>query len=177
MDNQSFGKLAILRVNTPGGTPTITNLSLTVPSTAYPVQIDHPNSTGVKLDPLDDRLFAATLRNGHLWTAHNIGVTSSGVASGTADRTASRWYDITNLTSTPTLNQSGTVYDNNAAASAARSYWIPSIAVNGQGAAAMGFSTGGAAFNPDAATTGRACHGPARHHGDADHLHQRLGRV
>ena len=39
--------------------------------------------------------------NTFLWTCHNIGVTSSGVASGNPDRDAVRWYKVGSLSTTP----------------------------------------------------------------------------
>src|SRR5262249_27152559 len=71
---------------------------------------------------------------------------------------SSRWYDITNLDTTPILNQSGTVFDG--ASSNPLSYWIPTIAASGQGHAALGFSVAGNNARPDAATTGRLAGDP-----------------
>ncbi|MFA7361610.1 MAG: T9SS type A sorting domain-containing protein [Candidatus Kapaibacterium sp.] len=157
VDNVAFGKLTIRRVSNPGGTPTISsNIDLTVPTTSYPVTVPHSGNTGGTngyLDALDDRLFAAYIRNGRLWTAHNINVNASGVATGSRSRDAIRWYEINNLSTTPSLVQSGTVYD--AAASNPRYYWIPTISVSGQGHAAVGFSTAGANNRIDAGITGR----------------------
>ena len=80
VSNAFFGELVLRRVATPGGTPSISsNILITVPSTAFPLAAPQTGSTKT-LDALDDRLFAATFRNGSLWTAHNIGVNSSGVA-------------------------------------------------------------------------------------------------
>jgi len=157
VDNVSYGKLLIRRVSAPGGTPTIsTNISLTVPTTLYPLTVPHLGNTGGSngyLDALDDRLFAAHIRNGRLWTAHNIQVNSSGVASNTGGRNGSRWYEIQSLTTTPSLVQSGTVFDS--AASNPKNYWIPSVMVSGQGHVAMGFSTAGATNRANAGTVGR----------------------
>lgn len=157
VDNASFGKLIVRRVSSPGGTPTVSsNISLTVPTTTYPITVPHLGNTGGsngKLDAVDDRLFAAHIRNGRLWTAHNIQVNSSGVASGSGGRNGSRWYEIQNLTTTPSLVQSGTVFDS--AASNPKNYWIPSIMVSGQGHVAMGFSTAGNTNRANAGTAGR----------------------
>src|SRR5262249_15152726 len=61
------------------------------------------------LDDLDDRLFSAVIRGGHLWTAHNVAVNSTGNSnSGPLTRDAVRWYDV-NVPGL-TLNQSGTVF-------------------------------------------------------------------
>lgn len=153
----AYGRLIVRRVSNPGGTPTISaNISLTVPSTASPITVPHLGNTGGasgNLDPVDDRLFAAHIRNGRLWTAHNIQVNSSGIASTTGGRNGTRWYEIQNLIGTPSVVQSGTLFDS--AASNPKSYWIPSIMVSGQGHAALGFSTAGAANRANAGTVGR----------------------
>lgn len=155
--NAATGRLVVRRISNPGGTPTISaNILLTVSSTASPITVPHPGNTGGtngNLDALDTRLFAAHIRNGRLWTAHNIQVDASGTASGSGGRNGSRWYELQNLTGTPAVVQSGTVFD--PAASNPKSYWIPSIMVSGQGHAAMGFSTAGASNNINAGTVGR----------------------
>ncbi len=157
----SFGELILLRVDNPGTTPSLSgNIGITVNTTSYPLTVPHLGNTGGTngyLDALDDRLFAAHLRNGSLWTAHNIAVNSSGLVpqncKTACDRDGSRWYEITDLSTTPTVRQSGTVYD--PAASNPRFYWILSVMVSGQGHAAIGFSTAGATHYADAATVGR----------------------
>jgi len=146
VDNITFGKLAIRRISNPGGTPSISaNLNLTVPATGSPISQAHKGNTVNKnLDALDDRLFGAAIRKNKLtgvaslFTAHNIQVNSSGVASSSGGRNGSRWYEIGNLTSTPVLVQSGTLFDS--AASSPRGFWIPSVAVTGQGHMALGCS-------------------------------------
>ncbi|HRH67858.1 MAG TPA: hypothetical protein PLU53_16300, partial [Bacteroidia bacterium] len=113
-----------------------------------------------RLDGLDDRLFAAHVMKNKitgvttLVTSHTTRVNSSGVASGTMDRNASRWYEIGNLTTaTPVLIQSGTLYDN--AASNPRGFWNSSTAVSGQGHMVLGCSTAGPAARADVAIAGR----------------------
>ena len=157
VSNAAFGRLVVRRVSDPGGTPTISgNILLTVPSTYFPQKVPHMGNTGGtngRLDGLDDRLFAAGMRNGRLWTAHNILVTNAGVGSNTGTRNGSRWYEIQNLNSTPLLVQSGTMFD--AAATNPLNYWIPSINVSGQGHAVLGFSVAGAAAPINAGAVGR----------------------
>ncbi|HTK80986.1 MAG TPA: Ig domain-containing protein, partial [Bacteroidota bacterium] len=136
VDNANFSLLQIRRVSTPGGTPSLSgNLSVTVPTTAFPRTVPALGSTR-PLDGIDDRLFNATIKNGTLWTVHNINVTNAGVATGTAGttgRNAARWYELENLTTTPSLRQSGTLFDNATVTSGtARQTWMPSIAVSGQ---------------------------------------------
>ncbi len=163
VDNATFSTLMIRRVTNPGSlgpSPTISaNLSLTVPTTTSSIAIEHMGNTGGaagRLDALDDRLYAAVLRNGRLWTTHNIRVNAAGVGNTAAQsRSAIRWYELQNLATTPTIFQSGTVYDTAATLAASRQYWIPSITVSGQGHAAIGASTAGTPFRADAFTTGR----------------------
>ncbi len=143
-DNATFSTLMFRRVSNPGSaTPTISaNISLTVPTTTFPNPAQHLGNTGGnngRLDTLDDRLFQAMIRNGRLWTAHNIRVSSAGVGNtGAEARNGSRWYEIQNLTTTPTVVQSGTVFDSAATLVASRHYTIPSVVVTGQGHAVLG---------------------------------------
>ncbi len=146
VDFINYGQLDIRRISTPGATPTISsNIVLTVPATIAPVLQQHEGeaSDTSRLDALDDRLFAAQLKKNKLtgvatlWTAQNIAVNASGVATA-GGRNGSRWYQIGSMTTTPTLIQSGTLYD--PGASNIRGYWIPTIAMSGQGHAAMGTS-------------------------------------
>lgn len=160
VSNAAFSKLMIRRISDPGGTPTISaDIPLTVPTTTFPTTVPHLGNTGGtngNLDAVDDRLYAAHMRNGRLWTAHNIRVSSAGVAStASGARNAARWYEIQNLDTSPALVQSGTVFDNAATVGAAKWYWIPTIVVSGQGHAALGCSVAGAASNINAATIGR----------------------
>lgn len=152
VDASVYGQIDLLSVSSPGSTsPTLSSAQLvTIPDTQAPKDVPYLGNGGKPaLDSLDDRLYAAQIRNGHLWTAHNVGVTSAGTSpssSALVNRTATRWYDID--LSGPTLANSGTIYDPSAANP--RSYWIPSVAVNGQGTMAIGGSTAGAAARPDA---------------------------
>jgi uncharacterized repeat protein (TIGR01451 family) len=149
VDNATFSTMMFRRVSSPGSaTPTISaNISVAVATTTFPNRVEHLGNTGGAnggLDSLDDRIYAASIRNGRLWAAHNFRVSSAGVANTAAQsRNATRWYEFQNLTTTPTVVQSGTVFDNAATRAAARQYWIPSIVVTGQGHAVVGFSMAG----------------------------------
>mgnify|MGYP000914055839 CR=1 FL=1 len=159
-DNASLGRLAVRRVNNPGGTPTLSpNIFVNVLSTSVPLKIRHAgNNNGANgyLDSIDDRLFAAHLRNGRLWTAHNIAVTNTGTADGNRTRTAARWYELGDLSTTPRLIQAGTLFAANTTNTFNdRNYFIPSIMVTGQGHVALGASTAGANEAANAATAGR----------------------
>src|SRR6185369_16463323 len=73
-----------------------------------------------------------------------INVTSAGVATsttGVTGRNGARFYEITNLATTPTLRQSGTLFDSTTVTTGtARHHWIPSIAASGQNHVAIGVS-------------------------------------
>jgi hypothetical protein len=165
VDNATFSNLVFRRVSTPGGTPTISaNIVLAVPTTSSSIPIEHLGNTGGtngRIDTLDDRLYAAHIRNGRLWTSHNIRVSAAGVANtGGASREAVRWYELNGIRSTdnggvPVIVQAGTIFDTAATQAAANAYSIPSVMVSGQGHAAFGFSRAGPAFRIDAATNGR----------------------
>lgn len=166
VSNAAFGRLNFRRITNPDTTPTISaDILLTVASTSFPITVDHLGDTGGtagNLDALDDRLFAAHIRNGRLWTSHNIAVLPTGVSSGTnaQRRNAVRWYELNGIRSvdnggTPVVVQSGTIFDTAATVAAARQFWIPSVTVSGQGHAAFGYSTAGTPFRADAATNGR----------------------
>ncbi len=148
-DTVAASLIQFRRVSNPGSlTPTVSaNIPVTVPATTSPNRVPHLGNTGGnagQLDSLDDRFFQAMIRNGRLWSAHNFRVSSAGVASTAAqNRNATRWYEFQNLTTTPTLVQSGTVFDNAATTAAARQYWIPSVVVTGQGHSVIGMSMAG----------------------------------
>jgi hypothetical protein len=163
-DGQFLSQLAVRRVINPGASPSISGtIIMSVPTTELPIPQVAQGSTA-PLDSLDTRLFEATITKNRLtgisslWTAHNIGVDGTGVASSTADRNASRWYQIDNLTSAPTLTQSGTIFD--PAVSGANGFWIPSVGANGQGHAAIGQSFAGPAAAPGLAMFSRVSNDP-----------------
>jgi uncharacterized repeat protein (TIGR01451 family) len=148
IDGALFGKLDVLRVGTPGGTPTLSaSLPINVPATDSPLS---PTVLGSSkpLDATDDRLGSASLVGGKLYTAQNIGVDSTGAATGSSSRDAVRWYELANLASTPTLSRSGTIFDSSGNAA---SDWMPSLAVNGQGHAVIGMSTASSTTHPNGA--------------------------
>lgn len=159
-DNAAFSTLQIRRITNPGGTPSISgNITLTVPTTYYPIFSQVARGTAKTLDAIDERLYAAMIRRNtatgvsSLWTAHNVRVNASGVSSSGGDRNAMRWYQIDALTTTPTLTQSGTLFDS--AASNPKGYWMGSVAANGQGHMALIASHAGAADFAGVSAAGR----------------------
>jgi len=154
VDNAMKGRLVMRRVTDPGGAPSISgNLNITVPATENPMGGVVAQGATTPLDDVDDRLYQARIHNGSLWTAHNIEVNSGGVASASGGRDGSRWYEIINVTGTPTLRQAGTLYDSSA--SNPSSYWIPTCAVSGQGHMSLGCSVAGVNQHAEIAVAGR----------------------
>ncbi len=154
VDYNCCSVLTIRRVTYSSITPTISaNIFVSVPTTRFPINVPALGST-TPLDALDDRLFAAAIHKNKitavnsLWTAHNIEVDSTGAACddgysipcANGGRDGARWYELRNMTTmTPTLQQSGTLFD--PATSTPRFFWIPSVTMSGQGHMALGSST------------------------------------
>ena len=110
-------QLRLRRISDPGGTPALSGaLNVTVPAVAAPIALEHlgnahPGGTyNGKIDASDTRFMPVIKRDGVLWAAQGSAVNNTGVASA-GDRDAVRWYQIDNLDTTPTLVQSGTIFD------------------------------------------------------------------
>ncbi len=155
----AFAQLFLRRVTYDlSGIPSISgDISISgVGNTSYPIPVPHQGGTTGDLDALDDRLTSSQIRNGSLWTSHNIGVDSSGAVPTdplNIDRNGIRWYEITDLAGSPGVAQSGTIYDSTA--TNPKFYWIPSIMVSGQGHAVVGFNSAGANDYINAGVAGR----------------------
>lgn len=162
--NKSF--FAGINMNQNGlalATITYTNDGANLGYTELPVeQFNFPRDvvalgSPMPIDPLDTRLFAAAIHKNKLtgksslWTAHAIGVNQMGeyvpdsVFVNQA-RTASRWYEVSNVYSKPDVHQYGTLFDpSTKTGRRANVYFNPSIMANGQGYALLGGTT--AAYN------------------------------
>jgi hypothetical protein len=161
--------LSIYRVNNPGGTPTLSaRIDVSIPDAQLPGTVPHPGSAAVgatvgELRGLDRRLYSAQIRKGRLWTALHTRVDATGATTLSDNlsggRIASRWYELQNLASTPSVAQSGTVFDN--ATTNPKSYFLPAIVVSGQGHAYMSVNSAGTANYIDAAVTQRFAGDPA----------------
>lgn len=159
VSNTAFGQLRLKRVANPDTAPSLSaDVVIPVPATTFPANVPHLGSAA-PLDGLDDRLLQAVVRNGHLWTTHQIEVDATGAANAAGGRNGIRWYEIQNLASAPTVLQSGTVFDT--AASNPLSYWMGAIMPNGQGHVALGMSQAGAAARVNTAFTGRLASDPS----------------
>lgn len=146
MDNFFYTSLITMRriTYTLGITPTISgNIFVSIPSTALPILVPAKGST-TPIDSVSNDLFNAQIHKNQLtgasslWTAHNIEVNTSGDSVSGGGRDGSRWYEITDLTTTPSVNQFGTLFD--PTVTNPRSYWVPTVALSGQGHMAMGAS-------------------------------------
>ena len=162
-DNQVLNKIDVRRITDPGGTPSISgNLGVTVPTTATPLSVPAQGTTG-GIDAIDDRLFEAMIGTApdgsvSLWTAHNIRMDAAGSGSGSGNRDGARWYEIGSLDTSPSLDQSGSVFDT--APTNPTFYWMPSIAMNGQGNASINMSRAGSGQFAQVASSGRLASDP-----------------
>jgi len=145
VDTQRLGQLDVIKVINPGGSPQLSALHrVIVAPTALPINVAHLgnlNSSAGELNTLDDRLGAAQMRAGRLWTVHHIGSNAQGIAAASASRNALRWYALDGLDGVPQVQQMGTIVDSG---QGALSYWNSSVRVSGQGHALFGFSSAGA---------------------------------
>lgn len=158
-DWAAFGSIILKRISNPGGVPSLSsNILLTVPTTTEPIAQPAMGTPG-NINTLDDRLYAAMMMknkitgNVSLWTAHNIEANTAGVGVGGGGRNASRWYEIGTLSTTPTLIQSGTVFDGSVTNPVG--YYFTTIATNGQGHTLLGSSASAANRRIQAAYTSR----------------------
>ncbi|MDX2042925.1 MAG: proprotein convertase P-domain-containing protein [Acidobacteriota bacterium] len=148
-DANSLGRLVLRRVTNPGGVPVMSaNIYLNVLATSQPITVRHRgNINGVngRLDAIDDRLTMAQFRQGSIWTTHNISVNNEGTVDAPRTRNGIRWYEITDVnTNSPTLKQAGTLFTPTASnAEDERNYFMPSLAISGQGHVLLGGNTAG----------------------------------
>ncbi len=136
-----FNRLVMKRITYSGASPVLSaDINVVIPANLDAIGQAAQGSSGT-LDAVGGRYYAAMVMANKitgattLWLAETIGVNASGVSAATITRNASRWLEIQNLTTTPVLNQAGTLFNN--AAANPRGFWVPSIAMNGQGHAVM----------------------------------------
>jgi hypothetical protein len=167
VNTANFSQLDYIVVNDPGGSPSIIQNQLSVPTTSFPLNVTAQGGTG-DLDGGDDRLLNAVLTTNKLtgaksiWASHNIKVRSTGVAGSIGDRTAVRWYKLTPSGNTLTLGQAGTLFDPSASA---LSYWMGSIGASGQDHAVVGATVAGLTKYANSAVAGRYSSTPSTNGG------------
>ncbi len=167
VDVANLGQLQLRRVTDPGGTPSLSgNIPLTVLATAPPI-LQPTSGSSVNLDSGDDRLAIATIHKNKLTgavtlsTVHGNEVDASCVSAAGGGRNGARWYEIAGsvptasdpLAGSVVLVQSGTLCDT--APSDPQGYIFPSVAVNGQGALALGATVASPNLFAGAASAGR----------------------
>jgi hypothetical protein len=159
-NSANYGVLSYIIISDPGGNPTSTTGTISVPATSGPIN-QVAKGSNKPLDAGDDRMLNVQLMKNKLtglnsiWTAQNIAVNASGVGSsdGNSLRNAVRWYELNAGSSSLTLKQSGTWYD--MTATGANGYWMGTIAGSGQGHALAGASVAGPNKTPNVIIAGR----------------------
>ncbi len=146
--------IASLEYDSKGEPRLASEINIPVEPFNMPRDNSHPGSLA-PLEQNDTRLLGAAIHTNKitgiksLWTAHAIGVDQTGhfISGSDSDfirqaRTGSRWYEIGNIYSKPTISQVGTVNDNKEPSGRrADQYFNPTIAANGQGNAVLGGTT------------------------------------
>lgn len=158
VDQRYFGQLDLRVIKDAATTPSISpNTPLTIFATVYPLLVDHlDNKKGLRgyLDPIDDRLADSHIRDGKLYTVHNVGVNYRGISSYNkpATRTGSRWYEIDlSFVNRPVLTHAGTVYAASKLNSPHhRSFYTPSVMTNGPHSLVLGSNSSGKNYHIDA---------------------------
>jgi len=153
-----FSNVSYRYVTWSGGTPSFSARGDVITPNLGAVVNAPALGSSVPIDVSDHRLLMAVIRNNRLWTCRNVGLDSAGGSSGTIDRTGVEWMELDVSTSIPTLVQTGRVFD--AAGSAPRFYYYPSLMVSGQGHVAMGFSGSKSTERVGAYTCGRLATDP-----------------
>ncbi|MCC2668658.1 MAG: hypothetical protein K0Q72_1129 [Armatimonadetes bacterium] len=156
----NFGEVIFRTITWTSPTPTLSAFG-TVPTPLYgPLRnAVSNNSNGLTLPTGFDDLQGSVVRNGSLWTCRSVGVNASG-GSASTNRVGCEWLELqTAAAGTLSLVQSGRVFDPSTAGDP-RFYFFPSIAVSGQGHAALGFSGSRAAEFIGAFTCGRLASDP-----------------
>ncbi|MEZ0326674.1 MAG: hypothetical protein ACAH95_12295 [Fimbriimonas sp.] len=154
-----FNTMRMHKITDPGGTPVLGPVQSVsgMLSDSQPVSVPALGSAK-NLDGGDLRLLKAAIHTNALtglktiWTTGSISVTSAGsITSG--NRTATRWYEVHNFSTTPSIRQAGTIFDT--AASNQKHFWMATAAMNRQGHAVVGMSVSGALQNASIAVSDR----------------------
>ena len=141
--NGAAGQMRMFKIT---GTPTTPAISASTTITGSIFWAGAPSTgadfgiqtgTTSKIDCGDDRLTSICYRNGKLWAAHNAYLP----ATGTTQRVSSEWWQ---LDTTATINQNALIDD----PTNANFYVYPSVAVNANNDAVIGFTNLGSAIHP-----------------------------
>jgi hypothetical protein len=155
-----FSRLVLKKVSYSGATPTLSaDVNLATLTTYTPLA--PPSQSGVALDGNDRRLIAAMIKKNkitnatNLWVAQGSRMNNAGVGGSGGDRDGAVWFEIENLSTTPSILQSASLYDSSGTGTSIVHYIYPSIALNGQGHNFIGLTTVGATKYAQASVAGR----------------------
>ena len=149
-DKRYLGRLSLIRVTDPGGTPTLSaSMALSIADTDLLNQSQ--GGTTFTLDTNSRRLYAASIHKNKLtgatslWTAQSVetDLTCTPADTGNARRLGAKWYEIGNLTTTPTVTQFGTLCTTalgNGVTNTERGFLDPTVTGTGQGHVALASS-------------------------------------
>ena len=166
-----LNRINIRRISTPGGTPTMgPTITLAVSNTSILNQAAMGSTTDVNTS--DARLFSASIRKNKitgvssLWTAHSVetDTTCTPAGSGNSRRLGAKWYEITNLSTTPTIAQFGTLCTTTTGAATSntqRGFLYPTVVQSGQGHMALAASYASSTEFVGVAAAGRLRTDPA----------------
>jgi hypothetical protein len=141
------GRLRVWRFSVNWTTPSSTTFtSIANIAVSYTSQGSIP-TPGESVDSLSPRAMnKAQQRNGSLWLTQTV-------RSGT--RAGIRWYEVVNLTGTPSIRQQSTFIPNDGLYR-----WMPSLAVDKRGNMAVGYNAGSRTVNPSIRYAGRLATDP-----------------
>lgn len=148
--DNTTGELQLWKVSGPVASPTLTSVGF--PTAPAPWQWESNAVTGTagadfapqvgstrKLQTNDARVYSCVERNGKIWCAHNAFYPYSTTANPT--RSSIMWWQID---TSGTVNQNGLIDD----PTNTNFYFFPSVAVNKNNDALIGYSTSSAAIHP-----------------------------
>ena len=149
----SFAGISYRTLTWNGTTPTLSPTTV-LATPGFGGVVSAPSLGGTQnIATVDHRLLMAVIRNHQLWTARTVGVDQSGGATANPDRDAAEFLELDVHTTQASLIQSGRAFD--PFSTNPRSYYFPSVMVNGLGYMVMGFSGSSATEYAGAFATGR----------------------
>jgi len=150
-DTQFLNRLSIRKVSNPGGAPSLgANVSLVISNTNNSNQPALGSSTAINSS--DTRLFSASIRKNKitgvtsLWTSHSVETDATCTPSGFGNerRLGAKWYEIGNLSGTPSVTRFGTLCTTGPGAgivlNSERGFVYPTVVETGQGHMALSAS-------------------------------------
>lgn len=160
-----LNRINLRKVSNPGTTPT---LGPTITLAVSDTNILNQSALGSTIDinTSDTRLYAASIHKNKItgvlsmWTAHVVetDTTCTPAGSGNNRRLGAKWYEIGNLSTTPTITQFGTLCTTatgSTTSNTERGFFYPTVVQTGQGHMALGASYASATEFVGIAAAGR----------------------